>query len=161
MIDVDIHPRHVTIVIKSKILRLRLPAEVIASKSKAERSSVTGRLLLRMPKVDPNENMIGIRAARRAANEIRKSKHSIDEEKPELGVNKAYVGGIGNAMLLEANGSSSDTTMKAVKINGLVEKKYGGIGEHKLSKTLLKEVYHATSNETLDDYDTFSPPPIF
>ena len=41
LIDLDIHPAYVSVVIKSKVLRLKLPSEVNASLSTAKRSKVT------------------------------------------------------------------------------------------------------------------------
>ena len=40
LIDLDIHPAYVSVVIKSKVLRLKLPSEVNASLSTAKRSKV-------------------------------------------------------------------------------------------------------------------------
>ena len=53
--DVDVHPMYISVVIKSKVLRLVLPVEVKASESTAKRSLTTGHLLVTMPKYDPNE----------------------------------------------------------------------------------------------------------
>lgn len=61
LIDVDVHPTYISIIIKSKVLRLRLPAEVLAGQSKCQRSKTTGALLVIMPKVNPKENAITIR----------------------------------------------------------------------------------------------------
>lgn len=61
LIDVDIHPHYVSIVIKSKLLRLRLPAEVSVAGSKCQRSKSTGALLVIMPKTDPRANAVTIR----------------------------------------------------------------------------------------------------
>jgi protein TilB len=54
LIDLDVHPHYVSVIIKSKTLRLALPAEIRASDSKAARSKTTGHLLVTMPKVDPD-----------------------------------------------------------------------------------------------------------
>jgi protein TilB len=68
LIDVDVHPMFVSIIIKSKVrllecqlcsslicgcqvLRLRLPAEVRVSDSKCQRSKISGSLMVIMPKV--------------------------------------------------------------------------------------------------------------
>jgi protein TilB len=51
LIDVDIHPTYVSVIIKSKLLRLRLPCEIKASDAKCQRSKTTGGLLILMPKV--------------------------------------------------------------------------------------------------------------
>jgi hypothetical protein len=37
LIDVDVHPYYISIVIKGKVLRLQLPLEVLAESSKAQR----------------------------------------------------------------------------------------------------------------------------
>merc|ERR1712139_457757 len=51
LIDVDVHPSYVSIVIKSKLLRLKLPEEVKVSESKCQRSKLTGHLVVCMPMV--------------------------------------------------------------------------------------------------------------
>ena len=61
LIDVDVHPTYVSVVIKSKVLRLRLPAEVKVAESKCQRSKTTGSLQVIMPKVNPKENAITVR----------------------------------------------------------------------------------------------------
>mmetsp|Transcript_22884 Transcript_22884/g.45902 ORF Transcript_22884/g.45902 Transcript_22884/m.45902 type:complete len:574 (-) Transcript_22884:144-1865(-) len=60
LIDVDIHPTYVSIVIKSKILRVVLPVEVVSDRSSAKRSTSTGYLVLIMPKVNEREVMVGL-----------------------------------------------------------------------------------------------------
>eukprot|EP00520_Triparma_pacifica_P009918 CAMPEP_0118644520 /NCGR_PEP_ID=MMETSP0785-20121206/6992_1 /TAXON_ID=91992 /ORGANISM="Bolidomonas pacifica, Strain CCMP 1866" /LENGTH=411 /DNA_ID=CAMNT_0006536303 /DNA_START=423 /DNA_END=1655 /DNA_ORIENTATION=+ len=67
LIDVDVNPEYISIVIKSKCLRLMLPAEVEAEGAVANRSKTTGHLVVTMKKVDPNENMVALRAARKHA----------------------------------------------------------------------------------------------
>ena len=60
LIDVDIHPTYVSIVIKSKISRVILPVEVTSTQSVARRSAASGYLELVMAKADPNEVVIGL-----------------------------------------------------------------------------------------------------
>eukprot|EP00804_Cyclotella_cryptica_P015577 CCRYP_003588-RA/>CCRYP_003588-RA protein AED:0.07 eAED:0.07 QI:0/-1/0/1/-1/1/1/0/418 len=60
LIDVDIHPTYVSVVIKSKILRVILPVEVISSQSVARRIAASGHLELTMPKTNPHEVAIGM-----------------------------------------------------------------------------------------------------
>jgi hypothetical protein len=52
LIDVDVHPTFLTIIIKSKVLRLKLPEEVKSGESKAQRSTITGHLLVTMPRLN-------------------------------------------------------------------------------------------------------------
>ena len=58
LIDVDIHPNHVVVVIKNKILRLILPVEVSLRGAVARRSTSSGNLEVVMPKMDPNEIIV-------------------------------------------------------------------------------------------------------
>lgn len=64
LIDVDIHPNHVVVVIKNKILRLILPAEVSLRGAIARRSAASGNLELVMPKMDPNEIVVALSDSR-------------------------------------------------------------------------------------------------
>ena len=60
LIDVDVHPTYVSVVIKSKVLRVVLPVEVQSDRSVARRSTASGHLELTMPKVNPDEVVIGL-----------------------------------------------------------------------------------------------------
>ncbi|GLE04334.1 hypothetical protein PINS_up013249 [Pythium insidiosum] len=59
LIDVDVHPSYVSMVIKNKLLRLRFPELVHSDQGKAERSKVTGTLRLTLPKahVTPTQQL--------------------------------------------------------------------------------------------------------
>lgn len=56
LIHVNVHPTYISVVIKSKVLRLVLPIEVKADESSAKRSLTTGHLLIIMPKFNLNNN---------------------------------------------------------------------------------------------------------
>ncbi|KAL7480441.1 hypothetical protein ACHAW6_009689 [Cyclotella cf. meneghiniana] len=60
LIDVDIHPTYVSVIIKSKLLRVVLPVEVISDQSAAKRIAASGHLELTMPKTNPDEVAIGM-----------------------------------------------------------------------------------------------------
>ena len=62
LIDVDVHPHYVSMVVKSKVLRLALPSEVRAGESKCQRSKTTGSLLVVMPLLNAQADIIGRRA---------------------------------------------------------------------------------------------------
>jgi protein TilB len=64
LIDVDVHPTYVSIVIKNKILRVLLPVEVILDGTVARRSAASGNLELVMPKMNPKEMVVGLTDAR-------------------------------------------------------------------------------------------------
>lgn len=53
LVDVDVQPYLVRCLIKGRLLQLRLPDEVQPGSSKAERSTVSGDLLVTMPKSSP------------------------------------------------------------------------------------------------------------
>ena len=73
LIDVDVHPTYLSLVIKSKVLRLRLPAEVKSTESKCQRSKTTGSLLVIMPKLNPKENAVTLRVNKKIADQNKKS----------------------------------------------------------------------------------------
>lgn len=54
LIDVDVHPSYVSIVIKGKIFRLLWPEEVKAGEGECKRSQTTGELLISVPRVRPS-----------------------------------------------------------------------------------------------------------
>ena len=75
LIDVDVHPLYISVVIKSKLLRLRHPAEVKASEATCQRSKATGHLLVIMPKLNSKENIVTSRGnVRHAAEQAAKAK---------------------------------------------------------------------------------------
>lgn len=50
LVDVDVQPKYVRVMIKDKIFQLHLPTEVDTTNSTAKRSQITGHLLVTMPK---------------------------------------------------------------------------------------------------------------
>ena len=72
LVDVDVHPTYVSVVIKSKVLRVRLPVEVASDRAIARRSAASGRLELLMPKANRGETAIGAGHVR--GNETRATK---------------------------------------------------------------------------------------
>lgn len=51
LIDVDVQPAYISVIIKSKVFRLAFPAEVRAGDAKCQRSTTTGELVVTVPKV--------------------------------------------------------------------------------------------------------------
>jgi protein TilB len=51
LLDVDIQPTHVKVLIKGKIFQIVFPEEINTESSTAQRSQTTGHLVLIMPKV--------------------------------------------------------------------------------------------------------------
>lgn len=52
LIEVDVQPIYVKVVIKGKVFQFVLPEEVATDKSTAQRSQTTGHLVIKMPKVN-------------------------------------------------------------------------------------------------------------
>ncbi|XP_045490813.1 protein tilB [Colias croceus] len=52
LLDIDIQPNYVRVTIRDKIFQLYIPEEVDISKSTAQRSQITGHLVVTMPKVN-------------------------------------------------------------------------------------------------------------
>lgn len=113
LIDVDVHPTYVSVVIKGKVLRLVLPAEVKSEESTAQRSATTGKLVITMPKVDANENMISIRAARRHREEEEAVARKQSEAPNSANAVRPSRPGLASVMMEEA-GCGIESQMKAV-----------------------------------------------
>jgi len=158
LIDVDIHPNYATVIIKSKVLRLNLPAEVRVGDSKAQRSKTTGHLVLVMPKVNPDENSVTIRREKREVAELQSAaeKAKVEAERKRKEKNTAFQMQEAGAAALGAGGGPS----KAVNIRGLVLPSKGGIAPPKAAvmnavSTTRKENTSNGSNGT----DANMPPP--
>ncbi|EEB13283.1 testis specific leucine rich repeat protein, putative [Pediculus humanus corporis] len=52
LVNVDLHPRYVTINIKGKILQITFDEDICVDKSSCQRSQTTGHLLITMPKAN-------------------------------------------------------------------------------------------------------------
>jgi protein TilB len=55
-----VQPTYVRLLVKGRLLQLRLPAEVLPDRSTAQRATITGRLLLTMPKERPGERLTDV-----------------------------------------------------------------------------------------------------
>ncbi len=53
-------PKYVRLLIKGRLLQLLLPAEVLPDRATAQRSTLTGHLLLTMPKERPDERLTDV-----------------------------------------------------------------------------------------------------
>lgn len=166
LIDVDVHPTYVSVVIKGKVLRLVLPAEVRAEDSTAQRSATTGHFLLIMPKVNQAENMISVRAARRHR-EAKEAAGRKEREETGITMQDSSRSGLASEMMEEA---TKQTLKGSVCIEGLVDEKNGGVKqEHCLGFGIGGEMKAVSSTRTVkpqddavdDDSDSDEPPPIF
>ena len=124
LIDVDVHPSYVSMVIKSKVLRLRTPAEVKAGESKCQRSKTTGALLVIMPKVNPRETTIApaatIKAARTAQAERSRAGAAASKPVPakKLSLQEQMM-----QLALAEQAAASAPSSEAVDVRNIVKKK--------------------------------------
>jgi len=147
-------------VIKSKVLRLKLPAEVKAEESKAQRSTVTGHLVVTMPKVNPRENMVSaIHFELAVANEVKST-----TSKSLVRTRKALM----SQMLDE--GSNITKIQGAVKIDGMIPSQLYVDSADSSRSLWMSEVGTTRKRETADeapsaiesseDDDNDEPPPF-
>ncbi|KAH7821942.1 putative Leucine-rich repeat containing protein [Monocercomonoides exilis] len=59
LIDTQVHPDHILIMIKGKALQLKFPFEVFSDQAEGTRSEATGVLRIVVPKVNPNASFYG------------------------------------------------------------------------------------------------------
>lgn len=164
LIDVDVHPSYISIVIKSKVLRLSLPAEVKSEEAKAERSAATGKLVVTMPKMDPEENMLAVRAADRARERERDACRA-GTEGGEIGApSKGGRTGLASDMLRDASAAAAGTKLKgAVRIDGLVRGKEVGESQSRNGVNLDMRAVSSRRKDAQDptiDSDDDEPPPL-
>lgn len=111
LLDVDVHPFHITVLIKGKVLRLSLPEEVKSDASKAQRSRTTGELLVVMPKENPNPRMV------RRLREMRER----DEEEAKKTKEAARAARRAKAPKKMADEMMRAVESKAVSVKGIVK----------------------------------------
>lgn len=187
LIDVDVHPTYCSVVIKSKVLRLNLPAEVRSAEAKCERSKLTGELLVVMPKQDASENARGLRVAaqRREKDEAAKraeiAARVTARDDAKLGRQAILAAQEARQAANAANKAAGITAAapppkpaSAVSLKGLVPKHKGGLGrdveeEAANAFTVVKETRTAmpppppgadAGGEDDDDDDDEPPPPM-
>ena len=160
LIDVDIHPTYISVVIKSKVLRLCLPAEVKSEASTAQRSTTTGHLLITMPKCDPDCNVLDAFPAVKESINIDQKRSKTDGNACTRNGRKI---GLQQAMIQEAK----ETLKGPVTLYGLVKESDGGIRQENIVRPL--DLVESSSKRipkkedvecgTIDDSDDDEEPP--
>jgi hypothetical protein len=126
-----------------QILRLTLPAEVDSSNSSAQRSKTTGHLVLTMPKVNPDENALGLRVS--AAQKKREAEAKVQAlEAKQASRDSRHLAYQLQADARKAKGLPSSSgvvpTGGAVKIQGLVGARHGGVRQEPLATAQMNAV---------------------
>jgi len=148
LIDVDIHPTYVSVVIKSKILRVILPVEVLSSQAVARRSQASGYLELVMPKADPNEVVIGLLHVRDNTSNNRKAMKELDGVCNTSSTAKGLTCNTGKTTTLKKKERLGESIMKEV-----------GVAES--LKIVQRKVADGSAKSNNDDDDDDEPPPLF
>jgi len=116
LIDVDVHPTLISVVIKSKVLRLLLPAEVISEQSVAQRSITTGHLLITVPKCNPEENVLLLSKITSTSSQQRR-RNEIDVKAADRRTRRS---GLNQDIIQAASSSSSKQLKGSVRISNLI-----------------------------------------
>lgn len=130
LIDLDVHPTYISVVVKGKTLRLHLPEEVKPDEGKANRSKTTGRLVVTLPKIKPDEN-IASRAQDRRTKERASVNDAAKATRPNLRRHK-----LGDQVLDAVAGSPLEES-KAVSIKGIVHQFAGRLDEGPQMKEIV------------------------
>jgi protein TilB len=131
-LQVDVQPTFVRLLIKGRLLQLVVPEEVRPDAATAQRSKLTGDLLLTMPKLDPGRGPNPMLAPSRAAR--------------EGGTGTASVPVVGAAKKEGGKGGSVD-------LRGIV-----GGGGAAGGGAQLREVRKAAVQELAEDDEDYVPP---
>jgi protein TilB len=160
LIDVDVQPRHVSVVIKNKTLRLRFEEEVRPDAGTAERSKTTGFLKLTIPKVDLSKVLKTRRLMQQHAKEkeeaARLAEEAKEEAKPKTKSSQLLMSAEEAA---KANVSWRNSMSTIVKSEDDADKKEnmssgGGAAAGSSAKKIASSLYEA--DVTVDD--SMAPP---
>ncbi len=177
LIDVDVHPTYISVVIKSKVLRLRLPIEVKAEDSTAKRSLTTGHLLITMPKFNPKDQAFIVNKEKRksqSSSVISKGKYGGGNDIQRL-VRKNKSKGLQQELLRDAQ----RTLVGTVQLNHIVKERHDDMRCSKDKEISTKfspaldlvelstrtklgvEENKASTLTDKNNYDEEGPPPMF
>lgn len=77
LIDVDVHPTYVSVIIKGRVFRILWPEEVKASEGKCQRSQTSGELMIKVPKVNYSKVLADLRKKEKEEEENNAGKRNI------------------------------------------------------------------------------------
>jgi protein TilB len=120
LIDLDIQPNYVRVILKGKALQLALSEEVKPDSSTAQRSQTTGNLVIKMPKLNVDQDKL----AKKKSNEINTniSNRNKESKKSEKTSNYLEVDPTLNSKRIDLSQIVQDSDMKSTK-SGLMPTK--------------------------------------
>jgi len=141
LIDLDIHPTYITVVIKSKVLRLILPLEVQAEESSAQRSMASGKLVISMPKCLTKQGIVSHTKVHSKTVVVKDSRNVITKSNQRRST-------LGTDMIAES--------LKPKGVN--MEEYMNEVTSRRLYTTLSAEKDHLSSEDTTKEEDDDIPP---
>ncbi|KAL3658139.1 hypothetical protein V7S43_016982 [Phytophthora oleae] len=157
LVDVDVHPSYVSIVVKNKVLRLKFPELVHSDAGKAERSKVTGTLRLTLPKAHVTLTQQLRAQLYREEQEKKLNKGKSVKKEPNSTRTKPQRSKISDELLEAAS------KCRAVNIHGLMKKENKGDNyslKSQMTPLVTKTVAVGPEGEHEED-DEDAPPLIF
>ncbi|KAG2489438.1 hypothetical protein HYH03_012075 [Edaphochlamys debaryana] len=159
LIQTDLQPTYVRLLVKGKLLQLLLPAEVRPDASKAQRNTSTGVLVLTMPKEDPAAPVVDVAKLRpkvpgttgTAAPSARAASAASDRDPDASGTGGGAAAAVGRGRAVGAGGGARGSVYSIVQRPG-----GGGGGEGDFT---LKEVRRAAVQAVEED-DGDDPPDL-
>lgn len=151
LVNVDLHPAYIRLEIKGKITQLKFDEDILVDKSKVQRSTTTGSLLLTMPKASITEveaknlRLRQLKDERAADEKLRK----LEKEQMEA---KAASRKALDAKIKKANEESKDGDFiirESKKEESEEEEEEGGEGKDQKSKRMF-----------VPDFDVDDVPPL-
>lgn len=163
LMDVDVQPRVARVLVKGKLVCLALPEEVRPDASVAQRSKITGALVITMPKVTPRAS-----AAARASRAGEAYVVGASARRPGWAASGtgSDAGGATRTpartgRTATANGSSSVSEMGAVRLRGIVDAPGAGGGMDMTERVAEPApAVAAKQHAVYGDDDDDEPPPL-
>ena len=163
LIDINVNPTFISVIIKSKVLRLNLPVEVKSNESSAQRSTTTGNLLIKMAKFDPNICMFSPRTQRdnKAATKSNGSslqKNRLVDDMLKQGQKASDERGIKVGSILKPSETDENDSLLSQKCIGLFPVKTKCHGAQN-KNDLLQDSIHMVDSFSSSDDDAGVPTP--
>ena len=131
LVDVDVQPTHVSVIIKNKTLRLKFQDEVRPDAGKAERSKINGTLKLTLPKVDTSKVL---RTRKLMESHKREALERIEQEKLEAEAKKKKSVSTQLLMTAEESAKANVNWRSITKENAAKKESDDGVGDVTVSK---------------------------
>jgi hypothetical protein len=114
-----VQPTYVRLLIKGRLLQLLLPAEVRPDKGIAQRSKITGHLMLTMPKERPDEPIVDVACTRPSSSSKSSSKEAAARA---AGSSMPHIGASRHDASKQALAGAAGKAIKAGSLSSIVSR---------------------------------------